>query len=97
MATTSTYTFTQARAKLASIFNEVSENRDIVIISRRNSEDVALIPVSELNGIIETAHLLRSPKNAERLMKALERAESRITKPQTLDEFKKEILKTCEE
>ena len=38
---------------------------------RRGARDVALIPAAELAGLIETAHLLRSPKNAERLLQAL--------------------------
>jgi antitoxin YefM len=39
--------------------------------------DVALLPASELAGLMETAHLLRSPNNARRLLTALRRAEAR--------------------
>jgi antitoxin YefM len=46
---------------LASLLNEVTENREVVIIQRRGSEDVAMIAADELAGILETAHLLRSP------------------------------------
>ena len=55
-------TYTHARAKLASLLDEVTKNREIVIIQRRGNEDVALINADELTSILETAHLLRSPK-----------------------------------
>src|SRR5687767_15936980 len=67
-------TYTTARANLAKLCDEVTENKRIVIISRRGRHDVALIAADELSGLLETLHLLRSPKNAERLFTALERA-----------------------
>ncbi len=59
-------TYTQARAKLASLLDEVCSHREVVIIQRRKGEDVALIAASELSSLMETAYLLRSPVNAER-------------------------------
>ncbi len=76
-------TYTSARANFAQLCDEVTAKREIVIINRRGSEDVALISASELSGLIETVYLLRSPKNAERLLTALNRARSRRDKPQT--------------
>jgi antitoxin YefM len=67
-------TYTQARANLASICDTVAETRDAYIIERRNGENVALISEAEFNSLLETAHLLRSPKNARRLASALTRA-----------------------
>jgi antitoxin YefM len=67
-------TYTQARAQLAKMLEKVTKNRDIVIIQRRGNEDVALISADELESLMETAYLLRSPKNAERLLAALGRA-----------------------
>ncbi len=67
-------TYTQARASLASLCREVASTREPVIIRRRDAEDVALISADELESLLETAHLLRSPKNARRLMDALARA-----------------------
>lgn len=71
----STVTYTQARANFAKICKTVTDEQEIVIITRRNAEPVAMISASELSGLIETAHLLRSPKNAERLFSALKRAQ----------------------
>jgi antitoxin YefM len=84
-------TYTQARANLSSLFKEVTENREIVIIRRRSGEDVALVAADELASLTETAHLLRSPRNARRLLLALARAQSRTKKPQTLEALKKGI------
>ena len=84
-------TYSQARANLAALCNRVSENREIVYINRRNAEDVALVSASELSSLIETAHLLRSPKNAQRLLTALNRALDNQEEPQSIDKLKTEL------
>ena len=84
-------TYSQARANLANLCNRVAKNREIVLINRRNAEDVALIATSELSSLLETTHLLRSPANAQRLLTALNRALSRSELPQSIEDFKKEI------
>ena len=83
--------YTHARANLASLMNEVSKNREVVVIKRRGNEDVALIAADELSGILETAHLLRSPVNSERLLTALERVRQGEGIPLTIDELKGEV------
>ncbi len=83
--------YTQARANLSKLCDEVCENREIVIIKRRNAENVAMISASELSSILETAHLLRSPKNAERLLKALNRLHSRPSKPQSVEKLRRDM------
>ena len=84
-------TYSKARANLAQLCNQVAENREIVLINRRNAEDVALISTSELSSLLETAHLLRSPKNAQRLLTALNRALLRTETAQSVEEFKREL------
>ena len=64
--------YTNARNGLASLLDRVSKNREIVIITRRNKPDVALISKEELDNLLETVYLLRSPANAKNLFKALE-------------------------
>lgn len=84
--------YTHARLKLASLLDEVTENREVVVIQRRGREDVALIAADELAGMLETAHLLRSPKNAKRLLAALDRVKAGSSgAPQTLDELRSEV------
>lgn len=84
-------TYTHARAQLASLMDEVTKNREVVIIQRRGSEDVAMIMADELAGILETAHLLRSPRNAERLLAALDRVRKGFGTPQTMVELRNEV------
>jgi antitoxin YefM len=84
-------TYTQARASLASLLDEVTKNREVVIIQRRGHEDVALITADELAGVLETAHLLRSPKNAERLLTALDRVKKGTGVSQTIDDLRNEV------
>jgi antitoxin YefM len=71
-----TTTYSAARANFASLCDRVTASREPVIIRRRNAADVVLIAADELAGLMETAHLLRSPRNAERLLAALARAEA---------------------
>jgi len=84
-------TYTHARARLASLIDEVTKNREVVIIQRRGSEDVAMITADELAGILETAHLLRSPKNAQRLLSALNRVRRGSGTAQTIDELRNAV------
>jgi antitoxin YefM len=84
-------TYTNARSQFAKLWDEVTNNQEIVIIKRRGTEDVALISASELSSLLETSHLLRSPKNAERLLQALKRARSKEGIPGSVEALKEEI------
>jgi antitoxin YefM len=84
-------TYTQARANLAKLCDQVSENRDIVVITRRKGGDVALIAADELSSILETLHLLRSPKNADRLLSALRDAKSRKGRRRSVRSLRREV------
>lgn len=63
--------YTEARASFASIWDRLVADRDVAVVHRRGKEPLAMLPASELAGLLETAHLLRSPANAERLLSAL--------------------------
>jgi antitoxin YefM len=84
-------TYTAARAKFAALCDEVAESREPVIIHRRGAEDVAIVSAAELRSLTETAHLLRSPRNAERLLKALRRARRRQGTSQTVRQLRKSV------
>ena len=83
--------YTQARANLRELCDRVVANRDIVIITRKGAESVALIAANELESLMETAHLLRSPKNAARLLIALQEAKAGTIEPQTVDDLRQEF------
>jgi antitoxin YefM len=84
-------TYTQARGTLAKLMDQVTHDREVVVIQRRGEEDVAMIAASELEALLETAYLLRSPANAERLLSALGRALRNENKPQSLASLRHEV------
>ncbi len=84
-------TYTAARANFAALCDRAVVDRQIVLITRRNSEDVALISAKELSSLLETAHLLRSPKNAKRLMTALNRAKKDRPRAKSVDKLRREM------
>jgi antitoxin YefM len=83
-------TYSQARASLASLLDRVVDDREIVIIQRKNGKRAALIDADELESLLETAYLLSSPKNAERLLSALERSLKGEVRRMNLDELRRE-------
>ena len=85
------FTYTSAREQLASLLDRVIKDREVVIIKRRASEDVAMIAADELASLTETAYLLRSPQNAERLLAALGRALKNEGNAQSLDDLRQEV------
>jgi antitoxin YefM len=84
-------TYTNLRQSLASVLDRVANDREVVIVRRRGEKTVAMVPADELMGLMETAHLLRSPKNAQRLLTALRRAVRRKGKPEPLEKLRREM------
>ena len=68
-----TISYTEARDRLASVWDQAVSTREPVVIDRRGHESVVLVAAGEWRGMLETAHLLRSPANARRLLGALNR------------------------
>jgi antitoxin YefM len=83
--------YSQARANLARLCDQVTADRDVVIISRRGSEVVALIAADELASLMETAYLLKSPRNSERLQTALARIRERSSPSESVDQLREEM------
>ena len=54
------------------MLDRIAQEREIYIINRPDGENIALIPESDLNSLIETVYLFRSPANARRLLDAIE-------------------------
>jgi len=67
-------TYSQAREGLKGLMDCAIQDREVVLVRRRKGGDMALVAADELAGLLETAHLLRSPANADRLLSALNRA-----------------------
>lgn len=69
-------TYTTARNNLASTMQKVCDDQDPILITRKNNSAVVLMSVEEYDALKETAYLMQSPKNAKRLMEAIETLEN---------------------
>jgi antitoxin YefM len=66
--------YSQARQNLASLLDEVTKNQETVVIKRRGGESVVMMSEKDAASLFETAYLLRSPRNATRLLGVIARA-----------------------
>jgi antitoxin YefM len=82
-------TYTALRERLAGFLDQVIDDREVVIVRRRGARDVAIIPADELSSLMETAHLLRSPKNAERLLDSLREMDRGKGKVETVESLRR--------
>ena len=64
-------TYTQVRQNFSETMDKVCEDHAPIIITRQNERPVVMISLEDYNAIEETLYLLKSPKNAARLSKAL--------------------------
>lgn len=63
--------YTSARSNLAKTMEKVCNDHAPVAITRKGEGAVVLISMDDYQALEETAYLLRSPKNARRLMKSV--------------------------
>jgi antitoxin YefM len=63
--------FSEARNKLKRILNQVVNDANYTIISRRDADDAVVMSLDQFNGLMETVHLLKSPANAAHLAKSI--------------------------
>jgi antitoxin YefM len=67
-------TYSKARQNLSKLLDEVTKNKETVVIKRRRGASVVMMSEADAMSLLETAYLLRSPRNARRLFGALGRA-----------------------
>jgi antitoxin YefM len=66
-----TITYTAARQNLAKTMESVCQDHAPVIVTRKKNDSVVIMSLEDYEALEETAYLLRSPKNARRLMEAI--------------------------
>ncbi|UTY57206.1 type II toxin-antitoxin system Phd/YefM family antitoxin [Massilia sp. erpn] len=66
--------FSDARSNLRSVIDQVVEDADVTVISRRDAPDAVLMSFEHYSSLIETVHLLSSPANAAHLAKSIAQA-----------------------
>jgi antitoxin YefM len=64
-------TYSQARENLAQTMDKVCDDHSPMIITRKNQRSVVMISLEDYEALEETAYLLRSPKNARRLLESI--------------------------
>ena len=65
-------TYSEARANLKDVMDRVVADKTEIIVTRQKAEAVVMVSLSEWNSMVETARLLSSPVNAERLRRSIE-------------------------
>ena len=71
-----TETFSEARKNLASTMDYVVSNHMPVTITRQKKEPVVMISLEDYRAIEETAYLMQSRSNADRLNRAIDDLEN---------------------
>jgi antitoxin YefM len=84
-------TYSAARADFAKLMDRVVDDAETVLVRRKNGKDVAIVSADEFSSLVETAHLLKSPRNRERLLSALKSATAGRGKRQTPAELRREM------
>ncbi len=88
--------YSEARERLAELWDRALADREPIRLTRRGSSPVVLVAADEYEGLAETAHLLRSPANAARLISALGRARAGEGMPRSLDDWRAELDRAAE-
>jgi len=72
------------RANIAKHLDQTEADRTELIVTRRNREPVVVMPLSELEGLRETLHLLSTPANANRLLASIAELDAKEGKEREL-------------
>lgn len=71
-----TITYTSARGNLAKTMKKVCDDHSPVVITRKTAQPVVMMSLEDYQALEETAYLLRSPKNARRLLESVAELEA---------------------
>ncbi|MBU0679236.1 MAG: type II toxin-antitoxin system prevent-host-death family antitoxin [Verrucomicrobia bacterium] len=69
-------TYTEAREKLSEAMTRVCEDHEPWIITKKRDTAVVMMSLDDYDSLVETSHLLRSPRNARRLLESIQELES---------------------
>ena len=79
--------FSDARSRLKSVLDEVVDDADCTVITRRDAEDAVVMSLDHYNSLMETVHLLKSPANAAHLSRSIEQYKNaQVTERELIDE-----------
>ncbi|MBN8980531.1 MAG: type II toxin-antitoxin system Phd/YefM family antitoxin [Rhizobiales bacterium] len=79
-------TYSELRNNLSSYMDDVCDSRAPLVVTRQNARAVVMVSEEDYESLMETVHLLRSPANAERLLRSMNDADkSKMTKRTLLE------------
>lgn len=70
-------TYKEAKTQFARLWDQVINNQEVVIISKRGTEDIALISASELSELLKKNRPLMPAPNIKRLSQSSKRSGSK--------------------
>lgn len=71
-----TMSYTESRARYAEVLDSVTADREEVVITRAGHESAVILSLADYEALRESAYLMRSPANAQRLRESIERLEA---------------------
>ena len=63
--------FSDARNQLKQVIDQVVDDADFTVISRRDAQDAVVMSLDTFNSLMETLHLMKSPVNTKHLEKSI--------------------------
>jgi antitoxin YefM len=82
-------TYSTARSNLAGLMEKVCENHEPMIITKKGNITVVMLSLEDYEAMEETNYLIRSPKNAKRLMEGLKQLDDGKKTVKTLEDLKR--------
>ncbi|OHB28753.1 MAG: prevent-host-death protein [Desulfuromonadaceae bacterium GWC2_58_13] len=76
--------FSEARNHFKSVVDQVIDDADYTVITRRDAPDAVMMSLDTFNSLMETVHLLRSPANAAHLAQSIAQFRQGKVAPQDL-------------
>ncbi len=86
-------TFSEARNKLKTVLDQVVDDADYTVITRRDADDAVVMSLEYFNSLMETLHLLKSPANAAHLERSISQYQNgQVTERELPSEVPSEVL-----
>ena len=79
-----TISFSEARNRLKQVIDQVVDDADVAVITRRDAPDAVVMSLETFNSWQETVHLLKTPANAAHLAKSIKQLRAGRLKPHNL-------------
>lgn len=76
---------TTARENLAATMDRICEDHTPLVITREHRPAVVMLPLEDFEALQETAYLLQSPANAQRLMESVQQLREGKGQPRGID------------